>query len=258
MLRRSFLFASPLTPESLQILRRKVLVRHIVATSAQSFMYVDDFIRLCTTAANESTGHGSDSMSQVEAEQFLESLHNARIVIHVPSQNIVHLNPLMTLNRIQREMRLPAINPCVAESKSLDSIHEEIEAHEKRAVPALRQTAIYRKRFWSAVALGSGLQMSAMSYLTFVAYGWDTMEPISFFLTAVTALVFYCYFIVFRREHSLAEVDSNVLPRVLDAKLQYSAVDVDKWMEAVSQAEELEKKVSFSGLPPEPAVASDE
>ena len=179
-------------------------------------------------------------MSQSELDSFLRVLHDARVVLML-DENTVHLRPQDAINDVHAAIGAPSLQDMppqvVDEHAKLRAI---VDTHERKSEGAIVRTARFRKRFWSSVALGSGVQMLGLSYLTFVQYDWDVMEPACFFVTAGTSIFFYLYLLLFRREHSLQAVDENLLPQHLDQALQVAGVDAAKWAQDAQRLNELE------------------
>jgi hypothetical protein len=237
--------STPNSPAALQELRRKVLARYSVVSTGKAYLTRDDFIKCCTTSHLVSTMNPQDAMTVDEANTFLDSLHKANVVIYHQETQLVHVRPLLTLNRIQGKMDLPLIDPALEVRSFLNSKVIQAENLEKAATPGLVEIAKRRKRFWGTVAVASGGQMAFLSYLQFIVYGWDVMEPACYFLTSATALVCYCYMLFFRREHSYAEVDANLVPRQLDKRWQ--SVDVPQWIRVLKEIDSLELAATERG-----------
>lgn len=127
---------------------------------------------------------------------YLRELDAARVVVYNPSEDIVLLRPgaVVLRSAAAADCEGATASPLVSDTAASDAVQ-------------------YRRRFWSAVGVASGAQMAGMSYLTFQAFDWDTMEPASYFLGSVTSIVFYAYFVLYRREHSLTDVDKTLLPK---------------------------------------------
>jgi hypothetical protein len=179
----------------------------------------ETFISICTRGVASAP---SDLMTVEQAKDFLLLLHEARVVI--AEEDVVFLRPHEVVQRIHSKL---GIAPFVAESLKDSSAAARSTALEN-SEKALVRTVRWRRRFWSGVALLSAVQMTTLAYLTFVQYDWDVMEPACYFVTMATSIVFYAYFLWYRREHSLRAVDENFLPMKLESELRAADVDVDK------------------------------
>jgi hypothetical protein len=189
-------------------MRKQAHVRYALATTSHEVVTTSGFIAL----ARGATSHVPEQMTHGEAVAYLRALHAAKLVVFNEADDVVHLRPADLL----AEATGSAVPGTSAAASASEAKAEEADAI--LATSAATKAARFRRRFWSAVAVGSGLQMTAMSYLTFVMYGWDDMEPPSYFLTTGTGLVFYAWFLFLRREHSYTDLDRTVLANKFAAK----------------------------------------
>lgn len=178
-------------------------------------------------------------MTPPEATLYLDALHDARVVLR--EGNTVFLRPADVLDKVHRAAGLPKLSlDLPSEAAQREAVQAELSIHKRNAVTAIERAALWRKRFWSGVIVGSGTQMSFLAYLTFVAYDWDVMEPACYFVTCSTSLLFYLYFLLFRREQSLRQVDENFLPVKLTQYFREEGVEVEAWMRNLKQLEALD------------------
>lgn len=177
-------------------------------------------------------------MSDDEATKFLDSLHNARVVVRDDKRVFVH--PIDVINRVHSHLGVPRLAAITVNDK-MSTLSNDINESAKKSAAPTEATAVWRNRFWGAVAVGSGAQMSVLSYLTFVTYGWDVMEPACYFITCATSVAFYVYFLLYRREQSLQQVDENIIPVVLEKKHRESGVNSKRWIESLDAFDSLRK-----------------
>lgn len=218
-------------------LSKKVRVRFLLSRCPASEISTKQFELLCTSP--KETQH---ALSEQEAGQFLSALHEARVVIRDGER--VFLQPVHILNRVHASLGIPPFsNSVICEKKA--QLQREINDFSKTSTASVESTGLWRKRFWGTVAVGSGSQMAILAYLTFITYGWDTMEPACYFLTCATSLAFYLYFLLYRREQSLTQVDENLLPVKLQQRCTDANVNTRRWMDCLEEVDALtEKEVS--------------
>eukprot|EP00758_Cryptobia_borreli_P005600 Tbor_TRINITY_DN4930_c0_g1::TRINITY_DN4930_c0_g1_i1::g.9656::m.9656/K20858/MCU; calcium uniporter protein, mitochondrial len=177
------------------------------------------------TIALEATG---GAMSSLQAREYLTVLAEAGEVILVGDD--VYLRPIEVINEVFAEAGVPKpindMHPSDAERYRIlcDSVKDNEVLLQGAAIRAAR----HRQRIWSGVALVSGAQMALFAYLTFLKYDWDIMEPITYFVSLGTAIVFYLFCIVYKRHHSLYGVDETFLSNKLQKEAMRSSVDLDK------------------------------
>jgi hypothetical protein len=211
-----------------ETLSKKLRVRHLLSLCPASIISIDEFRHVCMSAKNP-----EDSMDDKETTLFLDSLHQARIVIR--DDHRVFIRPNDVVNRVHSKLGVPRFTATTMHDKSI-FLDRELNGCAKRGTEA---TALWRNRFWGTVAVGSAAQMSILSYLTFITYGWDIMEPACYFVTCATSVFFYVYFLLYRREQSLVQVDENILPLVLQKHCRESGIDSKRWIECLEEINSL-------------------
>lgn len=202
----------------IEILSKKLRVRHVLTQCRAASMSRAEFKQIC--ASNE--------MSSEEATELLVAFHKARVV--VSDEDRVYVRPAEIINRIHQHLQVPQLSLSTAE-------HINFQRDQNAISQVTEATSLWRKRFWSAIAVGSGVQMSVLSYLTFITFGWDIMEPVCYFVTCTTSIAFYVYFLLFRREQSLQQVDENFLPVILERRCAEAGVNSKKWIENFEREE---------------------
>lgn len=213
-------------------LRKKAYARFALQRTPREVMQREEFIQLVCAASPDPRFR----MTPAEASEFLTAMREARAVVVNEADGLVFTKPLAVVNDVHARLGVPPLSlESRASIAAAADAEKTIAAADAAATNAAINTALWRKRFWSGVALASGTQMAILSYLTFVLWDWDTMEPICFFLTSGTSLLFYAYFILFRREHSLQQVDQHVLPGVFARNCTAGNVDVKRWMSALEE-----------------------
>ena len=219
-------------------LKKKLRVRYLVDRCPVSTLTTDQFQRLCTKAVGSTPS--AELMTEDEAKQYLTVLHDARVV--VVEGSTVYMRPVEAVNAVHNALGITPLQ--TVKTVSLEK-QRALEKSVRTIEEPLRQTAVWRRRFWSGVAVASGTQMTVLAYLTFIQYDWDVMEPACYFVTCATSLFFYGYFLWFRREQSLTEIDETVLPSVLTKKLQS---DPKVWLDAVEEYRTVSAQVKRESL----------
>ena len=200
MMRRTLRrLAVPTTQADLTAIKKTAHANYAVSRAKATVTSTSGFVRLVQGA----TAVASERMTHDEAMAHLKALHAVGAVVYNPAEDVVHLKPaaLLTEACAAAGVQPPVLGaPAAAEEPPV--LEPTVAAKAQR----------FRQRFWGAVAVGSGTQMTVLAYLTFVTFGWDVMEPASYFVTSFTSLFFYLYYLALKREHSLQDVDRTVLP----------------------------------------------
>lgn len=208
-------------------LKKKARVRFAIENHPKSVISTEEFTALATTGNAASVP--DELMSTEEAKAFLDALNDSGCVI--VSGHSVFLRPEEVISAVYAKVGVAPLNTIHPEEQArTEELLTRLREHDKGLTRAALSTALYRRRFWSGVAVASGLQMAIMAHLTFNVYGWDTMEPASYFLTTSTALACYLYFVIYKREHSYATVDDNLMPAKLESNAKIASVDLKKWI----------------------------
>ncbi|ORC84156.1 uncharacterized protein TM35_000481170 [Trypanosoma theileri] len=202
----------------MQILKRKLRVRCALDCSHKNVLTKDEFIVLCTT--NPYTPP-DERMTLSEASEYLEKLHRAREVIVL--RDFVYTKPSEVANTVYVMLRLPTLRletpSCVNKHASKSNVD----------ATSVQDKEMRRRNFWATVSLLSGIQMSFLAYLTFIVYDWDVMEPVCYFVTTFTALCFYAYSLLFRRECTFHTVENQLFPSNTPLKVNYSHNVMQSW-----------------------------
>jgi hypothetical protein len=200
MVTRSRLLRAAVDP-SIVTMRKRAHVQYAITHSPYTIVTTSGFVALCRGATNV----GEEQMAHTEAVAHLKALHDAKLVVYNAADDIVHLRPSQLLAHAHMDTPLNPAATMAATAESNAAIEEIFP------ITAATRAARWRRRFWSSIAVASGLQMATMSYLTFVQFDWDVMEPASYFLTSGTALGFFMYFVLLKREHTLTDVDRTAI-----------------------------------------------
>ncbi|KAJ9445366.1 Calcium uniporter protein 6 [Diplonema papillatum] len=228
-------------PATLQPSLEDIRVRHLsldvqdqLRTSKREIFGKRDYYTLC----------GEVGMTRAEAENLLQQLDQSGAV-HVEG-DAIHLFPLAVYAKFNEHYGLGEADPCPEVTEALrNEEFEELSVAKHRADEAI---AKQRRRFWAAVSAGSAAQMGAFAYLTFPplsgswCFGWDIIEPISFFIMQGYVVLWFLYFFYTGREHTLSAWDERSLLRMSQAEYEKREVDIVRWAELKKQDEELRRR----------------
>lgn len=221
---------------SAQMLKKKVFARGVLATLGRNVVSRSQFMQVCTASEHIPASY---QMSSSEAAEFLETLKRAGAVVQVNS-NHVYLAPAEVIDAVHLRAGLPRLS---RELPKLAADHQRLSSHAAEGVKQNEEKVAAviakQKNFWAGAALLSGTQMSILAYLQFQVFGWDVMEPITYFITTGTALVMYVYFLYFRREHSYESVDGILVPELVARDMKGTQKKVLEWLADSHMADEI-------------------
>ncbi|KPA78395.1 hypothetical protein ABB37_06505 [Leptomonas pyrrhocoris] len=221
-------------------LRKTLFARAAINLCDKKIVVRDDFLAMLI---NGKYTPPQFRMTHREAAEYLDVLKRSKMVVEVG--DYVYSDPQNVVDAVHLKGGLPLVSSV---SHDLEDTRRTLalalaESHE-RSSPKVEKAVRREKEFWAFTALGSGIQMLVLSYLTFQVYGWDVMEPITFFVTTTTALCSFAYFLFFRAEHSYEHVDDSLLPYRLSKELGNSQVAAGKMIRNIQLSQELEQVVS--------------
>eukprot|EP00754_Rhynchopus_humris_P006097 Rhum_TRINITY_DN12983_c0_g2::Rhum_TRINITY_DN12983_c0_g2_i2::g.55966::m.55966/K20858/MCU; calcium uniporter protein, mitochondrial len=178
---------------------------------------------------------GSVGLTRKDADSVLADLDDSGAV-HV-SGGAIHLYPSRMLDAVNAKLGLPAADPCPEVTRLLAVLTPEFEALDEAKTKADLEVAQARLRFWSVCAVGTAVQMAGFSYLTFptlsgeACMGWDDIEPISFFVTQGYICMWFLYFYMTRREHTLVAFDEQRMYKMSLRSYERRKVNIHRWAE---------------------------
>ncbi|KAL1948151.1 hypothetical protein VTO73DRAFT_12226 [Trametes versicolor] len=80
--------------------------------------------------------------------------------------------------------------------------------------------------------------------LTFWDYGWDVMEPITYLSGLSTVILGYMWFLMRGREVSYSSLLHHSVSARRETLYKSRGLDIDRWMDLVSEAKSLRKEIS--------------
>jgi hypothetical protein len=218
-------------------LRKTLFARVAIDVCDKRVMHRDEFLGLLKSGKYTPPQF---RMSRDEAAMYLGVLKRSKMIVEVG--DYIYPDPQYVVDAVHLKGGLPLVSSvsCDLEGYRHTLTQALAESH-KVTAPIVEKAVRQGKEFWAFTALGSGIQMLVLSYLTFQVYGWDVMEPVTFFVTTATALCSYAYFLYFRAEHSYEHVDDSLLPYRLSKELANSPAETDKILYNICLLQELER-----------------
>ena len=89
-------------------------------------------------------------------------------------------------------------------------------------------------KFWirpsyTHTGLGAmGIQFGCFARLTWFEYSWDIMEPVTYFATYGTLILFYCYFLLTRQEYTYPDTQERIQLFRLHKAAKKKSFDIEK------------------------------
>eukprot|EP00760_Papus_ankaliazontas_P014256 PhM_4_TR16008/c0_g1_i1/m.54630/K20858/MCU; calcium uniporter protein, mitochondrial len=185
----------------------------------------------------------SAGLTPSEATECLERFAEAGLV--VCNDGTVFLRPTKMIGHVHAAMELNPTRFDVAAAlrSELEALQTELKDLEDQKAKLDAKAGAIRKRWWGLAALLSGFQMYVMSRFTFVDFDWDIMEPVSFFLTTGTALIFFVWFLLKRTEHTYERFDLALLPSRQRKLYMSGGFDYQRWKSVKTRVLEIEEEL---------------
>ena len=73
-----------------------------------------------------------------------------------------------------------------------------------------------------------GVQFGCFARLTWFEYSWDIMEPVTYFATYGTLMLFYCYFLLTRQEYTYPDTEERIQLFRLHKVARKKSFDIEK------------------------------
>eukprot|EP00760_Papus_ankaliazontas_P032317 PhM_4_TR5747/c0_g1_i1/m.103667/K20858/MCU; calcium uniporter protein, mitochondrial len=237
------------------MLRRCLVVRSSTAVSIERLIYVDKLCRLrhdletaritALTRTEYNNKCASFGLTPEESKRALEAFAAAGVVVLGSEQTIVtDVRKALEVFHEAIGQRQPCLSAKLMDER--DQVAKELEAQNIVKAEVDRSVATWWSKFWSAVAVASGTQMLVLCYLTFVVLDWDAMEPVCYFLTTATALVFFGFMLKYKREHGLQVWDECVLPEKVEELYAHSNFDIRRWLALNQELSRLDKEIEMA------------
>lgn len=183
-------------------------------------MAYDDLLEMCVRMGVASSSKG--------ATQLVKCLDDASLILIL--QDIVFLNPGKVAQLISK-----VIPTAPSLLKEREGIHQELHSltQEKENIDKL-SNRYSRAVLW----LGLGyltLQMLLIFRLTFWDLSWDVMEPIAYFVTNITLLLGYGFFMITSKHPSYRNFDATLRSSKQRKLMKRRNFDMAKLLELQSQ-----------------------
>ncbi|AWO97307.1 putative calcium uniporter regulatory subunit MCUb mitochondrial-like [Scophthalmus maximus] len=159
--------------------------------------------------------HNVSSLGQGASHEHLLGVDDMKYVVHLlhsaltrpQQQHIRHSELLMRQEQLRQQLR----------PLEMVKIQMAKEADSKASMLG-----------WAGLAYLS-LQGGFLGYLTWNVFPWDVMEPVTFFISCTTSLIFFAYFILTRQEFIYSEVRDRQFLHFFHRRASQQKFDVQQY-----------------------------
>ncbi|KAL0133032.1 hypothetical protein PUN28_000642 [Cardiocondyla obscurior] len=205
--------------------------------------------RACITALDGVRIASSNTIESLLEEDFKLLINDNEYVVSPPLQERCTTEDLQKLGDVQalvaqlyeafqvREYHIDMERSVIAE---LEDIRLQLVPMEQTLQEI--QNAAYKKAnffIWTFLVMMS-IQFGALARLTWWEYSWDIMEPVTYFVTYGTTMMWFIYYLVTRQEYMLPDVLNRRHLIVLHRRARKAGLDIDLYNQLKNRAYELE------------------
>ncbi|KAM4611536.1 calcium uniporter protein, mitochondrial-like [Polymixia lowei] len=122
----------------------------------------------------------------------------------------------------------------------MDCLKQELVPMEKvRAQMALEAESRASMLGWAGLAYLS-LQGGFLAYLTWYVFAWDIMEPITYFISYSTSMIFYAYYILSKQDLVYPDVRDRQILHIFHQKAETQRFNIHRYNKLKQQLAEVE------------------
>ncbi|KYM78980.1 hypothetical protein ALC53_10534 [Atta colombica] len=205
--------------------------------------------RACITSLDGVRIASSNTIESLLEEDFKLLINDNEYIVSPPLRERCTTEDLQKLGDVQalvaqlyeafhvREYHVDMERSVIAE---LENIRLQLEPMEQKLQEI--QNAAYKKAnffIWTFLVMMS-IQFGALARLTWWEYSWDIMEPVTYFVTYGTTMMWFIYYLVTRQEYMLPDVLNRRHLIVLHRRARKIGLDIDVYNALKNRAYELE------------------
>ncbi|KAH0944725.1 hypothetical protein HN011_009475 [Eciton burchellii] len=205
--------------------------------------------RACLTSLDGVRIASSNTIESLLQEDFKLVINDNEYTVSPPLQERCTIEDLQKVGDVQalisqlyeafhvREYNAEMEKSVVAE---LEDIRLQLAPLEQK-LQEIQNTAYKRANFfvWTFLVMMS-VQFGALARLTWWEYSWDIMEPVTYFVTYGTTMMWFIYYLVTRQEYMLPDVLNRRHLIVLHRRAQKAGLDINLYNALKDRAYELE------------------
>nr|XP_012229848.1 PREDICTED: calcium uniporter protein, mitochondrial isoform X1 [Linepithema humile]XP_012229850.1 PREDICTED: calcium uniporter protein, mitochondrial isoform X1 [Linepithema humile]XP_012229851.1 PREDICTED: calcium uniporter protein, mitochondrial isoform X1 [Linepithema humile] len=205
--------------------------------------------RACITSLDGIRIASSNTIESLLEEDFKLIINDNEYVVTPPLQERCTTEDLQKLGDVQalvnqlheafnvREYQVDMERSALAE---LEDIRLQLVPLEQK-LQEIQNAASKRANFfvWTFLIMMS-IQFGALARLTWWEYSWDIMEPVTYFVTYGTTMMWFIYYLVTRQEYMLPDVLNRRHLIVLHRRARKVGLDLNLYNSLKERAYELE------------------
>ncbi|XP_011695225.1 PREDICTED: calcium uniporter protein, mitochondrial [Wasmannia auropunctata] len=205
--------------------------------------------RACITSLDGVRIASSNTIESLLEEDFKLLINDNEFIVSPPLQERCTTEDLQKLGDVQalvaqlfeafhvREYHIDMERSVVAE---LENIRLQLVPMEQK-LQEIQNAAYKRANFyiWTFLVMMS-IQFGALARLTWWEYSWDIMEPVTYFVTYGTTMMWFIYYLVTRQEYMLPDVLNRRHLIVLHRRARKVGLDLILYNQLKERAYELE------------------
>jgi hypothetical protein len=173
-------------------------------------------------------------MDEKQALELLPHLHQSGVALHYSNNPV--LGDVIVVQPQQ-------VTQSMARLLDTNVLHRELEKHKEELAKIEAQVAPMREkkreldtraknRITTYLFMGLGYlvaQTTILAKMTWIDFGWDVVEPITYFFTFSVALIGYSYFLLLRREYTYGDMLNMLTNRRRRIEYKKAGFDYQKY-----------------------------
>ncbi|XP_020279744.1 calcium uniporter protein, mitochondrial isoform X2 [Pseudomyrmex gracilis] len=205
--------------------------------------------RACITSLDGVRIASSNTIESLLEEEFKLIINDNEFIVSPPLQERCTTEDLRKLGDVRaligqlyeafhvREYNVDMERSVIAE---LEDIRLQLVPMEQK-LQEIQNAAYKRANFfiWTFLVMMS-VQFGALARLTWWEYSWDIMEPVTYFVTYGTTMMWFIYYLVTRQEYMLPDVLNRRHLIVLHRRARKIGLNIDEYNLLKDRAYELE------------------
>jgi hypothetical protein len=172
-------------------------------------------------------------LSESEAQQLLKHFHESATFCNFENDPILNneviLKPEIILQQIYKNLKPENMQLQMEELKDhILNLHSEIAPLLKQRIELDKKAhKALNTRIWIGLGYLSA-QTAFFAKLTWIDYGWDVVEPMTYFVTFTTAVISYIYFTFRKKDYSYEHAMSSWLKKRKALEYSKNNFPIDK------------------------------
>eukprot|EP01080_Neovahlkampfia_damariscottae_P010532 gene10532-3053_t len=174
---------------------------------------------------------------QIDPQEAMDVLPTFNDKIVLDSERVgLELSQVMDMKRLKREIK--------EDEEQLEELKEKFHTISLEREKCEEKVDSRLTRWKIGGCLFLTIQGATLAKMTWIDYGWDITEPISYFVMFTVVVWSMAYFSVFKHDYNVIDILKRFKENKLIMEYQKRKFDIIEFEELQNQIENLEKKIT--------------